>query len=325
MTTHTPTAAELVKAALRYAKQGWLVFPLVPNTKRPACPAQPAARCDRTDPWCRNGHTSWEQRATQNPDRIRRAWSIRPYGIGIACGPSRLLVIDTDVVKPGEPGTLSGRSGEDVLAELVGDRPFPDTYTVTTPSGGIHRYYRTPAHIRLGNTASRLGELIDTRGHGGYVVAPPTSIDNRPYRILRDKPCAELPTWLAHLLNNPHRLPSPPSSTPSTPDSRPPTGQPPQRQSAMSLLRWPARPPASAMAPPGTRNHTLFCAAIALGQLVGGGLVDEHTVRDHLRTACRRPHRRRRLHRRPRPTPPSPPASPAARRSPAADPGRSVA
>ncbi len=39
------------------------------------------------------------------------------------------------------------------------------------------------------------------------------------------------------------------------------------------------------MAPAGTRNQTLFTAAVALGQLVGGGLVDAYTVRDHLRRA----------------------------------------
>jgi hypothetical protein len=36
----------------------------------------------------------------------------------------------------------------------------------------------------------------------------------------------------------------------------------------------------------GARNQTLFCAALALGQLVGAGLVDETTVRDVLLAAC---------------------------------------
>lgn len=281
-----PTPA-LLRNALHYAKHGWFVFPTVPGTKRPACPAHPAARCDRSDPWCRHGHTSWEQRATQDPGRIRRAWSNRPYGIGIACGPSRLLVIDTDTVKPGQPASTSGRSGEDVLAELVGDRPFPDTYTVATPSGGIHRYYRTPAHLHLGNTAGRLGELIDTRGHGGYVVAPPTTIDDRSYRILRYGLCAELPAWIAHLLNNPHRNPhlapdrppAPPGATAAAAGPRIPQ---PSRYAAAAIAGETAR---VRMAPAGTRNQTLFTAAVALGQLVGGGLVDAHTVRDHLRRA----------------------------------------
>lgn len=280
------TAAGLLKAALDHAKRGWFVFPLVPGTKRPACPAHTADRCDKSDPWCRHGHTSWEQRATQNPDRIRRAWSNRPYGIGIACGPSRLLVIDTDVPKVDQPPSASARPGEDVLAELVGDRPLPDTYTVSTPSGGMHRYYRTPAQVRLRNTASRLGELIDTRGHGGYVVAAPTVIEDRHYRVLRDNPCAELPTWLIHALRNPHRIPHLLPSQMSRSESQLRVGLGiglGERYATAALAGETAR---VRKAPPGTRNHTLFSAAIALGQLVAGGLMDEATVRDQLRAAC---------------------------------------
>jgi hypothetical protein len=53
----------------------WHVIPLLPGTKRPACPGHPAAKCDRSDPWCRHGHTGWEQRATTSDPRIIRAWS----------------------------------------------------------------------------------------------------------------------------------------------------------------------------------------------------------------------------------------------------------
>ena len=37
---------------------------------------------------------------------------------------------------------------------------------------------------------------------------------------------------------------------------------------------------------PGQRNHLLFCASVALGQLVAGGQLDENTARDRLREAC---------------------------------------
>ena len=67
MTATDPTARlvdQLRTAALLYASRGWHVFPLIPGQKRPACPGHPAARCDRSDPWCRRGHSGWEQRAT---------------------------------------------------------------------------------------------------------------------------------------------------------------------------------------------------------------------------------------------------------------------
>ena len=83
----TTDATSLVRAALTYAARGWHVFPLVPNTKRPAVIA-------------------WEERAPRDPDRVRRTWSNTAYGIGIACGPSRLVVIDLDVPKPDLDGRL---------------------------------------------------------------------------------------------------------------------------------------------------------------------------------------------------------------------------
>lgn len=70
--------AQLRTAALLYASRGWHVFPLIPGEKRPACPGHPAARCDRSDPWCRRGHQGWEQRATTSDPRIHRAWSSTP-------------------------------------------------------------------------------------------------------------------------------------------------------------------------------------------------------------------------------------------------------
>ena len=70
----------LLNAALAAADRGWHVFPLTPGTKRPAV-------------------RDWENRATLDPDRIRRCWAAGLFNIGIACGPSRLLVLDLDVPK----------------------------------------------------------------------------------------------------------------------------------------------------------------------------------------------------------------------------------
>lgn len=156
---------ERTAAALNYAARGWHVLPLLPGSKRPACPSHSAGRCDRSDPFCRHGHQGWEERATTSELRITRAWSRHPFGIGVACGPSRLLVLDTDFPKPADAVPSAWRrrgtvTGEDVLAELAHGRQLPDTYTVSTPSGGRHRYYRAPDHVQLTNTACDLQRYL---------------------------------------------------------------------------------------------------------------------------------------------------------------------
>jgi hypothetical protein len=48
----------------------------------------------------------------------------------------------------------------------------------------------------LGNTAGKLGKRIDTRGRGGMVVAPGSTINGRRYEYHNDMPINELPPWL---------------------------------------------------------------------------------------------------------------------------------
>jgi hypothetical protein len=269
-------------AALGYAARGWHVFPLQPGSKRPACPGHRDSDCDRTDPFCRSGHIGWEGRATTNPDRITRAWSSRPYGIGIACGPSRIVVVDLDIVKgdqlrPARFSRHGAHTGVQVLDMLAAEHnaSVAPTYTVRTPSGGIHLYYRAPTSLRLGNSAGMLGWLIDTRAGGGYVVAPPTSIDEHAYTVVDPRELAPLPGWLAALLargNVPARSPATPPVV---------TGQV-ARYVAAAVAGETAKVRA---ANPGHRNHALFCAAVALGQLVAGGQLDERTARSALTEA----------------------------------------
>ena len=123
----------LLRSALSLAERGWHVFPCVPGGKRPAL------------------RGSWQDHATTEPARIRAWWSRAAYNIGIACGPSGLVVIDLDVPHDiGELSSAEGRStvsGADVLADLCDQhgQPYPlPTYAVDTPSGGCHLYYAAP-------------------------------------------------------------------------------------------------------------------------------------------------------------------------------------
>jgi hypothetical protein len=211
--------AALLEAALFCAARGWHVFPLRPGDKRPAFPDHKAADCTGTDARCRGGHQGWEPRATTDPARIRRAWAQAPYNVGIATGPSGMVVIDLDTPKPGEappprwaqPGIADGA---DVLAALCEQHGHPlpfETFMVRTRRGGLHLYFAAPHGGRLGNTSGRLGWLIDTRGHGGYVVGPGSFVDLPDgagrYELAYDRPPVPMPGWLAALLSTASREP----------------------------------------------------------------------------------------------------------------------
>lgn len=293
---------QLLAAALEYAGRGWHVLPLRPGDKRPAVPDHPATSCatpagpggPNRDPRCHAGHVGWQQRATTDPDRITRAWSSPAprggwYGVAIATGPSRLLVIDTDTPKDGQhpparwqlPGVVDG---EDVLAYLADEAraAIPETYTVRTRSGGLHRYYLLPdlddESQRLANTSGAIGWLIDTRAAGGYVVAAPTTIDRRRYAVLDDRAASALPCWL-HVQLRQVSSTRRPDQTATVRPAFDILGASPAGPAVGEVTRYAAAAVAGEVqrvqaAQPGRRNHELFVAALALGQLVGGNALN---------------------------------------------------
>ncbi|PZF98409.1 bifunctional DNA primase/polymerase [Micromonospora deserti] len=268
--------SDLLTAAIAHAERGWHVFPLRPDDKRPAFPDHPADDCTGRDPRCRTAghHLGWEPRATTDPDRIRRAWTHRPYGIGLACGPSRLVVVDLDAPK----NDTTGPTGLDTLADMAAAHAagIEPTYTVTTGRGGTHLYYRHPYDgPPLRNTAGTLGPLVDTRAHGGYVVAAGSTVAGRPYRVDLDTEPAPLPGWLAARL-----VPAP------LPPQRPVVvSLPTDRSGAYVRAAIGREADRVTTAPPGERNRTLYIAAVALGQLVAGGAVAEDEAQSVLEQA----------------------------------------
>jgi Bifunctional DNA primase/polymerase, N-terminal len=155
------TCTTLRAWALHLAARGWYVFPITPGAKKPPV-------IDR-----------WETRASTDPDQITRWWRQVPFSIGIATGPSGLVVVDLDTPKSGETvpdrwAALGIGSGAGVLRALARQHNITvtPTFAVTTPSGGWHLYYTAPPGAPLRNTQDVIGWKIDTRAHGGYVVAP---------------------------------------------------------------------------------------------------------------------------------------------------------
>lgn len=112
----------------------------------------------------------WQTKATRDPATIAswKAHGARAWGI--PCGAANdLFVIDLDVDK--ETGE---QVGADSLLSLARYAWLYDHAFVMTPSGGRHIYCRHFDGAR--NSTSKIGPKIDTRGEGGYVIAPGSEV-----------------------------------------------------------------------------------------------------------------------------------------------------
>jgi KaiC/GvpD/RAD55 family RecA-like ATPase len=133
-----------LEAALSAAARGWHVFPCGAD-KRPLTP---------------HGFKD----ATANPLTVRMLFDLYPGpAVGIATGPSGLVVVDVDC-----KGDAPGYDEWHRLRQEIGPLA-EDTVLVETPSGGLHVYYAANGK-RIGSTAGRLAPGIDTRAEGGYVI-----------------------------------------------------------------------------------------------------------------------------------------------------------
>ena len=267
----------LLGVALATARQGHHVFPLWPRSKTPRLHGK--NRCTGTG-ICADGHLGWEQRATCDPEQIRRWWTASPScNVAIACGPSRLYVIDLDPAHGEEspPQWAGARHGRDVLARLAeqAGQPYPgDTYTVRTPSPSYHHYYRVDADSELRNTVDRAGWRIDSRGRGGFIVAAGSLRPDGAYTVAHRAPIVPLPQWLALLFTPPARpeIVSPDTFRPVS-DTR--------RQRYLDTITS-----AVATAAPRTAHDTLVRAAYTLGRLVSGGDYTDDEARCALHLAA---------------------------------------
>jgi Bifunctional DNA primase/polymerase, N-terminal len=216
--TGRPADKTALARAQAYARHGWPVFPCRP---------------DRKEPDTSHGFKD----ATTDPGRITAWWTAVPgRNVAIATGAPGPDVLDVDV-RPGGSGypawnTLK-RAG--LLEGSIA--------IVATPSGGLHAYYAGTSQAS-GRLPSR---HLDFKATGGYVLAPPSAVGGKPYRLIQhqpDRPAADgRLDWAAAiaLLDPPQRKPH--------------TMRPPGHANAARLAAWVAQ------LPEGNRNAGLFWAA----------------------------------------------------------------
>lgn len=145
--------------ALQWAAAGWRVFPVKAGGKTPL-----------------TAHGFKD--ATCNKMEVDCLWAVRGFAnIGLATG-GGLVVLDVDR-KDGKDGFKALEAvglSESVLDGL-------NTYSVDTPSGGRHYFFRSSSEVQSSAGVLGRGSGVDVRGAGGYVVVPPSTVDGKPYRV----------------------------------------------------------------------------------------------------------------------------------------------
>jgi hypothetical protein len=184
---------QLHSAARSYIELGWPVFPVhTVHEGRCTCGRDDCADVAK-HPLTPNGHKD----ASTDGETINRWWTeAPPANVAIRTGHDGPLVVDVD-----------GEEGLAALADLEARHgPLPRTPTARTGGGGKHYFFASPHGLIIKNRVKIQGLPIDTRGEGGYVVAPPSlhSSGNRyEWEIApKDAPLAPAPQWLLDSVTN---------------------------------------------------------------------------------------------------------------------------
>lgn len=248
-------AARMLKSALAYAAMGWPVFPCGYGHKRPAC---------------KHGF----KEATTDEAQIR-AWfgGQTPYNIGVATGgEAGPFVLDVDVKE---------KDGFAALGER--DVPFTPFQRTGEYSGrrGVQYFFHASGDTHR-NTAGRLGDGLDTRGDGGFVIVAPSrhpsgveyewDAEARPSKI----PLAPIPDWILEGLKKPDVAISQIASA-ARPEALSDRYADAALQSEYDRI---------AGAAPGGRNHAINAGAFSMGQLVAAGVIPRGDAEVMLRNAA---------------------------------------
>lgn len=152
---------------LDYVKRGWYVFPIAENSK---CPVP---------------GLMWKEQSSNDPEVVEIWKEMYPSSNwAVDCGRSGLAVVDDDTTRPGRE--------QDREAFLSSIGKLPKSMTVKTPSGGTHTYYAGKCQSRNNSLANG----VDTKGVGGYVLIPGSSINGVPYTLVDASPVAAAPSFM---------------------------------------------------------------------------------------------------------------------------------
>ena len=150
---------KILEIALEYSKNGFSIMPVYPNSKNPVL-------------------IEWQQFSYRKPTLAEiNKWfnNNKTYNIGIVCGEAsnNLEILDID-----DP-----RIFEAFFSDIK-------TLQIRTQSGGYHLYFKVN---RFSTNRVKLDKWpIDFRTNGGFVMAPPSEMNEKKWTIARESEIAEI-------------------------------------------------------------------------------------------------------------------------------------
>ena len=143
----------MLRFALGYARRGFDIVPLVPNTKKPM--------------------QKFADRPPMTEEDIIEVWTKTPNA-NIALKTIDFFIVDIDL--------HGNKNGYQSLKNWEHAKKIPRTSQVISASGGKHLYFKKPIGFELPQKIAFL-DGVDIKAHvNNYVVAPPSVIDGSFYK-----------------------------------------------------------------------------------------------------------------------------------------------
>ncbi|MGW3421298.1 phage/plasmid primase, P4 family [Streptomyces phaeochromogenes] len=278
-----PTALEsrILSVAPGYFERGWKVQPLSEN-KVPVPRCEPCKEIEQEDPknysvhmkscpCISKGLACHSFYAASDNSTTLEEWLPQYPGMNLAVATGRQSGIFVFEYDPKN----GGKETFDALVAEYGE--MPNTYTVMSPSGGLHFYFSYPT-FEL-NQHLKLYQGIDVKADGGYVAAPPTP----GYMVINHAAVSPAPEWLLAVLRAKEEEKR---STPRgefrtfDPDNIPQDVSDGVKNLIQYRVDWIVK------SPDGVQNTRIYTASRMLYSVAYAGLIDEEDVYEILMDAA---------------------------------------
>lgn len=174
-----------------YYNAGYSLIPLIKNSKQPL-------------------QKNWTALGRQPIEEIKNFVNAN-YGLPL--GLNGLVIIDIDTHNPDNP-----QEGFQSLAkmETTYDK-LPETFTVESPSGGQHLYFKMPKEFKECHfdKSVQMFPQIDFLTGGKMNVVPPSTIDGNAYKVVAGNinNIPEAPDWLMNIYKKVYKTKASPTQT----------------------------------------------------------------------------------------------------------------